>query len=353
MNWNEYREKINQAEFDPMFRARVLRSLEEASQGRKEGTAMKHTGKTLQRVLIAAAIVVFATIGVFAATVSLRHSARQDMGLSQETEIPEWTEYEEAEITAENEADGYAECVSTLCSGDRCEAYLLVGGIDETLAKDLADDAVWCEWDVGHADMGQNGGTIGAWQVAYDADAQQALVRISASSAYFETADELKMELVLRRDGEIERAYGEITIPLTQSQALEGDISVALESDGREGSLTSVRIYAGYVEVLGTCPSLAEAGVDETQIEAADVYVSGWNEAVSEALRDAKLIFSDGSSAVIADLPSPYAGQWVFSDNELAPMEQGQIEMRHVCEQALDLTSITAIVIGGQTYPLG
>lgn len=352
MNWNEYREKINQAEFDPAFQMRVLRSLEEASQGRKEGTAMKHTGKTLQRVLIAAAIIVFATIGVFAATVSLRHSARQDMGLSQETDIPEWTEYEEAEITAENEADGYAECVSTLCSGDRCEAYLLVGGIDETLAKDLADDTVWCEWDVGHADMGQNGGTIGAYQVAYDADKQQALVRISASSAYFETADELKMELVLRRDGEIERAYGEITIPLTQSQALEGDISVALESDGREGNLTSVRVYAGYVEVLGTCPSLAEAGIDETQTGAVRDFLVGWRETVNEALAGAELVFSDGTHAAIAQSTSPQAA-WTVSNGELAPMEQGQIEMRHVCEQALDLTRITAIVIGGQTYPLG
>lgn len=350
MNWNEYREAIDQAEFDPAFQKRALRALAKASQGGKEQNTMKHTKKTLQRVLIAAAIVVFATVVVFAASVSLRSRARQDMGLSQEKPIAEWTEFDENEITAENEADGHVECVSTLCSGDACEIYLLVDGVDAALAADIVDDTVWCEWDIGHVDIGHNSGTVGAFHVAYDADTQQALVRVSASSVYFETADELKMELVLRRDGEIERAYGEIVIPLTQSQALEADIALPLESDGRKGSLTGVRVYAGYVEVLGTCPSLAEAGIDEAQIEAADAFIGGWSDTVSEVLSGAELVFADGSRAVIAELPSPLAGEWIFAGNVQA--EQGQIQMRHVCEQALDLTQITAVVIGGQTYPL-
>lgn len=352
MNWNDYREEMNRAEFDPAFQTRVMRELTAAQRGGKEHNTMKHTKKGFHRVLIAAVIVIFATVSVFAITVSLRESARKDMGLSQKDVITEWTEYEAAKITAQGETAGAVECISTMCSGDACEIYLLVNNIDAALAADLSDDTVWCEWDIGHLDTNQQNGTIGVRQVDYDAENQQALVRVSAQSAYFETADELNMELVLRRDGEIERAYGEITIPLTQSQALECEIAVALESAGRKGSLTGVRVYAGYVEVMGSCPSLADAGIDGDDFGEIDEFVGGWSETVTEALSDAELVFADGSRTVIGDLSSPLAGKWAFSGGELDAVEQGHIQMRHVCEQALDLTQISAIVIGGVTYPI-
>lgn len=352
MDWNDYRDEMDRAPFDPAFRQRAMHALKAARQGGKE-TTMKKTKNSLQRILIAAAVLAFAVIGTIAITASLRDSARQDMGLSQKETIAEWTEYDSAAAVSQNEAGDAVELVSTMCSGDTCEIYLLVNGVDAVLAADLADEQSWCEWDFGYVDTGRQNATIGVRQVAYDADAQQSLVRVSAASTYFETASELKLELVLRRDGEIVRAYGGLTIPITQSQALQCSVELPVASGGLSGMLTGVRVYAGYVEVVGSGASLADAGIDETDFDAVDAFVGGWHTAISEALSGAQLVYADGTRTGIAELPSPFAGEWIFSNGELAQVEQGGLQVRHVCAQALDLTQITAIVIGGTEYPLG
>ena len=352
MDWNDYRDEMDRAPFDPAFRQRAMHALKAAQQGGKE-TTMKKTKNSLQRILIAAAVLAFAVIGTIAITASLRDSARQDMGLSQKETIAEWTEYDSAAAVSQNEAGDAVELVSTMCSGDTCEIYLLVNGVDAALAAELADGQSWCEWDFGYVDTGRQNATIGVRQVAYDADAQQSLVRVSAASTYFETASELKLELVLRRDGEIVRAYGGLTIPITQSQALQCSVELPVASGGLSGMLTGVRVYAGYVEVVGSGASLADAGIDGTDFGAIDAFVGGWHTAISEALSGAQLVYADGTRTGIAELPSPFAGEWIFSNGELAQVEQGGLQVRHVCAQALDLTQITAIVIGGTEYPLG
>lgn len=350
MNWNDYRNEIDRAAFDPAFQTRVMRALTAAQQGGKEPKTMKTTKKGLQRVLIAAAVLVFATVGAFAISASLRESARQDMGVSQKDTIAEWTEYDDDEIVTEAETAGEVELVSTMCSGDTCEAYLLVNGVDEALAAEIADEQTWCEWDFGHVDTNRQNATIGVRQVAYDADAQQALVRVSATSVYFETASELTMELVLRRDGEVAHAYGEITIPITQSQALTCALDLPIEPSDYAGTLTGVSVYAGYVEITGSVVSLTDAGIDETDIAGIDEFVCGWHTAIQAMLSDAELVYADGTHVAISQLPSALAGEWVLSNGEITPLEQGQLQMRHVCAQALDLTKITGVVIGGQTY---
>lgn len=352
MNWNDYRSEMERATFDPAFRQRAMRALMAAQQGGKEGITMKRTMKKgLRRTLIAAAVLVFAAVSAIAITASLRDSARQDMGISQKQTIAEWTEYDGSTIAAEAETENEVECVSTMCSGDTCEVYLLVNGVDEALAAELADEQTWCEWDV-FVDTDRQNGTIGVRQVAYDADAQQALVRVSAASVYFETADELKLELALDKDGKLVRTYGELTIPITQSQALRCELELPVESEGLHGMLTGLRVYAGYVEVVGSGVSLADAGIDETDFGAVDAFVGGWHTAISQALSGAELVYADGTHVGIAELPSPLAGEWIFSNGELVPVEQGQLQLRHVCAQALDLTQITAVVIGGTEYPL-
>ena len=354
MNWNDYHEEMDRASFDPAFRRRVIHALLAAQQGGKEEKTMKKTMKKgLRRTLIAAAVLAFAAVSAIAITASLRDSARQDMGIQTEQTIAEWTEYEDGTVSAQSKTGSKVECISTMCSGDTCEVYLLVNGVDAQTAADIENEQIWCEWDFGYVDTGHQNATIGVQQVAYDADTQQSLVRVSASSVYFETAKELKMELVLRRDGEIARAYGELTIPITQSQALQCAVELPIESAGLSGMLTGVRVYAGYVEVVGSCASLADAGIDETDFGAVDAFVGGWHTAISEALSGAELVYVDGTRTGIAELPSPFAGEWIFSNGELVPVEQGQLQMRHVCTQALDLTQITAIVIGGIEYPLG
>lgn len=353
MNWNDYRKQIDRAEFDPAFQMRLMRALTAAQQGGKEQNTMKTTRKGLQRVLIAAAVLVFATVGAFAISASLRESARQDIGVTQQETIAEWTEYEAAEITAESQTAGEVTCISTMCSGDSCEIYLLVSGVDEALAEELANENTWCEWDVGHIDTNQQNATVGVRQVAYDADAQQALVRVSATSAYFETASELKMELMLSRDGEAVRVYDEITIPITQSQALICALALPIGPSDYAGTLTGVSVYAGYIEITGRVASLAEAGIDETELDEVDAFVGSWHMAIETMLADAELVYEDGTHVMISQLASPVAGEWVMSGGELAPIEQGQLQMRHVCQQALDLTKITGIVIGGETYSFG
>lgn len=352
MNWNDYRNEIDRAEFDPAFQKRAMRALTAAQQGGKEQKTMKKTKKGLQRVLIAAAVLAFATVGAFAISASLRESARQDMGVSQQNTIAEWTEYADAEITAGSETEGEMELVSTMCSGDACEVYLLVDGVDEALAAEIADEQIWCEWDAFVETDSQNG-TVRVQQVAYDADAQQALLRVSATSGYFETASELQLALALSKDGEVARDYGEITIPVTQSQALTCALDLPVEPSDYAGTLTGVRVYAGYVEITGNVASLKDAGIDETDTDKVDAFVGSWSTAVETMLADAELVYADGTRAVIADLPTPYAGKWIFSNGELGSVEQGQLEMRHVCAQALDLTQITGVVVGGTEYPLG
>ena len=182
MDWNDYRDEMDRAPFDPAFRQRAMHALKAAQQGGKE-TTMKKTKNSLQRILIAAAVLAFAVIGTIAITASLRDSARQDMGLSLKETIAEWTEYDSAAAVSQNEAGDAVELVSTMCSGDTCEIYLLVNGVDAVLAADLADEQSWCEWDFGYVDTGRQNATIGVRQVAYDADAQQSLVRVSAASS--------------------------------------------------------------------------------------------------------------------------------------------------------------------------
>ena len=87
MDWNDYRDEMDRAPFDPAFRQRAMHALKAAQQGGKE-TTMKKTKNSLQRILIAAAVLAFAVIGTIAITASLRDSARQDMGLSQKEPSP-------------------------------------------------------------------------------------------------------------------------------------------------------------------------------------------------------------------------------------------------------------------------
>ncbi len=374
-----------------------------------EESEMQSKKKQLPRraLLIAAAVAAIGIVGAAALSWSLRSAARADIGM--ETPLPGWTEYEvEGEVETAPEVkpqppkpervehewkpELWQDTVtldSAFCSGDMLVAFLRVGGISPEVARTLAMNAqerMACEgdcyqWDIGGIDIPADQldedqiDTIAISHVSYDEAKETALVRVEINKV--QGLKEIPFSLSLLNLGEKAVNYETVVIPVTPSEGLHTAVDFTLPREDYRGDMRAVSasVYACYVEVEFTFTPFSEVAEPDELGEGEDIhhpdgsvenhaqdvqfnYLVSLFDRTDEALADAELIDREGNSIKITGLDSKYAGGysngWISSTNFFPEgfRESGKYACRYVPTQAIDLSQIASITIGGVNYPL-
>ncbi|MBE6952396.1 MAG: hypothetical protein E7452_02455 [Ruminococcaceae bacterium] len=315
-----------------------------------EITMVTRPKKLHRGLLIAAVIMLLGCVSAMAVGISLRQSARNDMGIQPENPISEWTEYEAT--------DGErVDLVSSFCSGGHVFAYLEVEDISaedgaaleaETISWSLGDVFPHinnCSWVVSHVD--------------YDAETETALVKAHIFGAVAENAEELTLILALERSADQKEFFKPVIVPVTESDIKTADVALSVENTdlGLTGSVKQVAVSAGTVEVtLQIQPArewLADNGYEADDPCGLHDYFGSWFEAADVYLQDIRIGFADGSSMAVVDIPTPFAGNWIVENSALDPVEtEGWLTLQHVFSQAQDLSAVTSVTIGGSSVAL-
>ena len=83
-----------------------------------------------------------------------------------------------------------------------------------------------------------------------------------------------------------------------------------------------------------------------------DTYGGSWLVSVKEILADARLNYRDGTSELITQIPSAYAGTWGSGESPYPGSSRDGIHVfRFTPAQAFDLSQVESIPIGSTTYP--
>lgn len=102
---------------------------------------------------------------------------------------------------------------------------------------------------------------------------------------------------------------------------------------------------------------VAEDAINNQWHHAKMEYLMHLDHCTDAAMADAALLFRDGSCQFIADPSSEFKGNWSQADlNAVASEEEfyarDRVIFRHETPQAIDLSQVEAITIGGVDYPL-
>lgn len=352
----------------------------------------KHKRIPRRILLIAAAVI---GIGGAAAAVnwSLRSAARADAKL-QDT-IPEWTEYQvpgetvHSETPAEPQPEtppaehewepetGWHTGItldSTLCSGEKVTAYIRIPDISPEIAGECAKRGGEYYFDIGGHRVEPPGeaSAPAITYISYDEASRTVLLRLDFSNV--RNTDEIKFAPMLCRGLENVGYYDEVAIPVTPSSCLHTAVSIDLPHDETWGDIRIVAasVYAGYVEVETDVTPFGEVADKERYPDVnvrvgEDAYTNEWFgasidyfnhqlESIDTAMADATLLLRDGSRLLITSLPSLskadfWSDDWNgVTDEEFCAVEHASF--RYETTQAIDLSQVEAIVIGGQEYPL-
>ena len=338
MKLNEYRKAFDAARFDPDFPERVMSRICDA-QGGKE-TAMKKTRRTLRTTLIAASLALILCISSAAVVLTLRKTASADLGVDTENPISEYTEFEG--VSAENEA-GTVTLLSSLSSGGLLDAYVSVSPVEPELAAAITAGTPGYDWDIGPTDTDRHNAMFLPAQVAYDAETRSALVKVVVTGDHLEELSEIGLSVSLLTPDSA-REFAMLTVPMSPGRVLTGAMELPVSCEAGKGSIKEVRVSAGIVEFHADVPALLDDSPAAVHEAAKD-----WLAAISEVLSDATVNYTDGTSAVISELESPYAS-WVYSGGELAPLEAGSADLTHICTRAIDLRRVVSVTVGGIEY---
>lgn len=339
----------------------------------------RRRSRLLRGLLVAAVVGALCCATAFGVLNSLRELARADMGVSPTEPVPEWSEYETTGGEAEK-TEPRAELTAALCAGGRVYAYLEAAPVPPDVAEALAADAPEYEWWPG--DITLSTCTSLLEQVGYDRETQTALVKVSLRSQELEETEEVGLTLQLRHDGRTERTYGAVTIPVTEGQTLRCAVDipvvnttedlasslhpedVPLLSDYElEGRITWLFLSVGKLEVVLEAPNvtewLAASGAGQIQGNSRglppeiqegflrSLYLKSWSAGVNEALEGMTLRLRDGTSVAVEDLPVDGSASWWAAENTPALMYDGTVRYEFVLSQALDLSTIQSVTVGG------
>lgn len=338
-------------------------------------------------LLVAAILLCLCCLTAFAVVFTLRDAARADMGVSQEDPIQEWTEYDTPPQTG-TQTEPQATLVATMCSGDQLYAYIAVSPVSQEAGTFLADNTPEYEW-------GPLGHTEGCpiWdlaQTSYDPDTQTSLVKVSMTLED-RSLEQVEVSMNLNHNFKPIAAYGPVTVPVTESQTLAcpADITVVnttrqmeeawgLRPDmpefseyTQEGTIHQISICAGYIELEMTTPTLeawtAASGAEvlleleqqsdtplPPQLEGylvRKMFGGSWSVSVDQTLKDARLNYRDGTSELISQIPSPYAGTWLSAEEPYSGASEDGIRIyRFTPTQAFDLSQVESVTMAGKTY---
>ena len=362
------------------IRARTMSML-----GMKEGRGRaQHHGRLLRGLLVAAAVGALCCATAFAVLSSLRELVRADMGVSPTAPVPEWSEYETTGRQAE-ETEPRAELTAALCAGERLYAYLEAGPVSPDVAKALAENAAEYEWWPSEITLSTC--SILLEQMGYDQESRTALVKVSLRSQELEEVQEVGFALQLRQDGRTEQTYGAVVIPITEGQAISCEVDipvvnttadlasnlhpedVPLLSDYElEGRITGLSLSVGKLEAVLEAPDatewLAASGAGQIQGNSRglppeiqegflrSLYLKSWSAGVNEALEGMTLHLRNGTSVAVEDLPVDGSAGWWAAENTSALMYDGTVRYEFVLSQALDLSTVRSVTVGGVEYPL-
>ena len=362
------------------IRARTMSML-----GMKEGRGRaQHHGRLLRGLLVAAAVGALCCATAFAVLSSLRELARADIGVSPTAPVPEWSEYETTGGEA-GETEPRAELTAALCAGERLYAYLEAGPVSADVAAALAENAAEYEWWPSEITLSTC--SILLEQMGYDQETRTALVKVSLRSQELEEVQEVGFALQLRQDGRTEQTYGAVVIPITEGQAISCEVDipvvnttadlasnlhpedVPLLSDYElEGRITGLSLSVGKLEAVLEAPDatewLAASGAGQIQGNSRglppeiqegflrSLYLKSWSAGVNEALEGMTLHLRNGTSVAVEDLPVDGSASWWAAENASALMYDGTVRYEFVLSQALDLSTVRSVTVGGVEYPL-
>ncbi|WP_186564616.1 hypothetical protein [Lawsonibacter celer] len=362
-------------------------------QRQKEPMVRARTRRPLFRILLAAAVIVsLCCLTVFALVASLWDTAREDMGISQETPIAEWREYGDIERMDGVQQERQAALLATMCSGEQLYAYIAASPVPEEVAAVLAgNDSPQYEWDLGGTSPVGLGCTYHTEQTGYDPETQTALVKVYVHGGALKEVEQIELTLTLTHNLKESSAYGTVAIPVTDSLMLSCPADVAVKNTRAqfeaawgsrpgmpdipdytsEGRINRITICAGYIEVALETPTLEDwadasnAGLLLDLEKASDLpvipelegvlvrrmFCGSWSVSVNEVLQGAVLNYRDGSSVLIEKMPRVYAGVWVASeDADSDAIWDGMQIYQFVPEQAFDLGAAESITIGDTKY---
>lgn len=315
-----------------------------------ENMMKKRTGTLSRAMLLAAVIVLLGCVSALAVGLSLRQSARNDMGIQSDRPIPEWTEYEKTK-------GNKVELMSTLCSGGHVIAYLEVKDISPEDGLALENGTI--SWGFGGVSTYGYNCSLIIDHVEYDAENRTALVKVRVFGELLENVNEITLDLALERSVEQREFFTPVVIPITGSQvkAVSVELPVLNADLGLEGSVTQVSVTASNMAVtLQLQPSrqwMAENGYEANGTDGLHRYFESWFNAADTYLQNARIGFADGSSMAVTDIPGPFAANWIVENSELDPLEtEGRLTLQHVFRQAIDLSTVTSVTIGGSTFVL-
>lgn len=360
------------------IRARTMSMLKKKE---NRGRAQRRS-RLLRGVLVAAVVGTLCCATAFAVIRSLREIARADMGVSATEPVPEWSEYETTS-GATGESEPWAELTAALCAGERVYAYLEAGPVSADVAAALAENAAEYEW--WPSEITLSACSILLEQMGYDQETQTALVKVSLRSQELEEVQEVGFTLQLRKDGRTEQTYGAVVIPITEGQTIscEVDVPVVNTTDDlasnlhpedvpllsdyeMEGCLTRISLAVGQLEVVLEAPDadewLAASGAGQIQGNSRglppeiqegflrSLYLKSWSAGVNEALEGMTLQLRDGTSVAVENLPVDGSASWSAAENTSALMHDGTQRYQLVLSQALDLSTIRSVTVGGVEY---
>ena len=340
--------------------------LMEAYEYKREKAVIRKRG-----ILIAAAAAAVLAVTAGAVTLSMRDSARADLGIDDPEKIEEYTEYEPGQAAQAEDApvEGYIPggsvgLVSTLCSGGDMVAYL---SVPDCAAVDKEALGLW---DIGEVDVYEAGASeplrsnisINIGETGYDPEAGTTLVRLRVMDLP-ESADHVCARVIRRVEKE-ERgiAYDMAQIPVTESAGLRAVIGKTVPHPNLpefQAQIEAVEVYADYVSVKVKTPTydetMAMLGEDareklETTVFGApvegapdathayiallDMMINPYEQITADPdsprsphyiMEGAVLNLKDGTTLVLADQERELAGLWAFDNgtNE-TPMETGE-----------------------------
>lgn len=352
--------------------------------GKEDKRCAQRRSRLLRGLLVAAIVGMLCCATAFAVLNSLREIARADMGVSTTEPVPEWSEYETTGGEA-GETEPRAELTAALCAGERVYAYLEVAPVPPDVAEALAADRSVYEWWPSRITLSTCSSLME--QMGYDQETQTALIKASFYSQELEEVEEMGFTLQLRHDGQTEQTYGAVTIPIVEQQAVrcEVDLPVVNTTDDlaanlhpedvpllldyeMEGRITWLSISVGQLEVVLEAPNvtewLAASGAGQIQGNSRglpqeiqegflrSLYLKSWASGADEALEGMTLRLRDGTAVAVEDLPRDGSGGWWAAENTPVLMYDGTQRYQFVLSQALDLSSIRSVTVGGKEYTL-
>lgn len=353
--------------------------------GRNRDQSPRRFKRSFSRgLLVAAVLLSLCCLTAFSVVFTLRDAARADMGVSQDDPIQEWTEYD-TPLQTGTQTEPQATLVATMCSGSQLYAYIAVSPVPEEAATGTSP-----EWEWGPRGGFDGYTALNLEQASYDPNTLTSLVKVSMTLED-RSLEQVEVSMNLYHNFKPIATYGPVTVPVTESQALTcpADITVVnttrqmeeawgLRPDmpefseyTQEGTIYQISICAGYIQLEMTTPTLEEwtavSGAEvlleleqqsdtpvPPQLEGylvRKMFGGSWSVSVEQTLEDARLNYRNGTSELISQIPSPYAGTWLSAEEPYPDANEDGIRLyRFTPTQAFDLSQVESITIAGKTY---